>query len=202
MKEKMKELLKQIKQSFRLLMNGETARSMREKGLDYHLNWGASLPHLQEMAQEYDKDYDLAIALWKEDIRECKILASMLMPPEKMERELADIWMEQTHSQEIAELTTKYLYQFLDDAPEIAYEWIATEEPLKQLSGYHILSFIFKSGKEPNERGINELIDQVQVVMEEGNLGVKHAAMNCMIHFCELGEDYRRVAVTAIPALR
>ena len=77
------EKIKEIKQSFRLMMNGTASRSMREKGADYKLNWGVSLPDLQAMAEEIGKDYELAISLWKEDVRECKILATMLMPPEK-----------------------------------------------------------------------------------------------------------------------
>lgn len=35
-----KDIVKEIKQSFRLLMNGVTAQSMRDKGMDYHINWG------------------------------------------------------------------------------------------------------------------------------------------------------------------
>ena len=57
MTEETHQKLKEIKQSFLLLMNGVTSQSMREKGVDYHINWGASLGHLQEMAQEYGKDY-------------------------------------------------------------------------------------------------------------------------------------------------
>ena len=64
-KEKVEATVRTIKQSFRLLMNGVTAQSMRDKGVQYKLNWGASLLHLREMAEEYEKDYDLAIALWK-----------------------------------------------------------------------------------------------------------------------------------------
>ena len=97
-------MVRTIKQSFRLLMNGVTAQSMRDKGVQYKLNWGASLLHLREMAAEYEKDYDLAIALWKEPIRECKILATLLMPTEKLLPEVAEIWMEQTETQEMAEL--------------------------------------------------------------------------------------------------
>ena len=40
------EQLKEIKRSFRLMMNGVAAQSMRDKGLDYHVNWGASVPML------------------------------------------------------------------------------------------------------------------------------------------------------------
>ena len=44
--------IKEIKQSFRLMMDGSVAQSMREKGVDYHLNWGATLPRLREKAEE------------------------------------------------------------------------------------------------------------------------------------------------------
>ena len=84
----------QIKQSFRLMMDGATAQSMRDKGLDYHLNWGATLPRLREMAQSIAPSYPLAIALWKENVRECKILATMIMPPDEMLPDVADLWME------------------------------------------------------------------------------------------------------------
>ena len=46
------ETVKEIKQSFRLMMDGAVAQSMRDKGLNYHLNWGATIPRLQEKAEE------------------------------------------------------------------------------------------------------------------------------------------------------
>ena len=39
-KEKVEATVRTIKQSFRLLMNGVTAQSMRDKGVQYKLNWG------------------------------------------------------------------------------------------------------------------------------------------------------------------
>ena len=99
MTEETNEKLKAIKRSFRTVMNGVASHSMREKGVGYKLNWGVSLVHLREMAATYGKDYDLAIALWKEDIRECKILATLIMPAERLLPEVADIWLEQTTSQ-------------------------------------------------------------------------------------------------------
>ena len=88
-----KEQVKEIKQSFRQMMDGVVAKSMRDKGLAYKLNWGATLPRLREMADAYGKNYDLAIALWKENVRECKILATMVMPANEVLPEVIDIWM-------------------------------------------------------------------------------------------------------------
>ena len=107
------EKVKEIKQSFRQMMDGVISKSMRDKGVAYKLNWGATLPRLQAKAKEIGKDYDLAIAIWKEDVRECKILATMIMPPDKVLPEVIDIWMEQTTSQEVAEQAAFNLYQYL-----------------------------------------------------------------------------------------
>lgn len=198
MDEKVKEKLKKIKQSFRLMMNGPASQSMREKGLNYKINWGVPIPSLKQMAKEYGKDYDLAIELFKEDIRECKILATMIMPPEKFLPEIADIWMEQTISYEIAEQLAFNLMQYVDYAPVIAFEWIASDKPLYKLTGYHLLSRLFMKGQEPDERGINEFLDQADSDLSGDDAMVKHAAYNCLLRFCNLGEDYEKIAQKAL----
>lgn len=198
MTEKTNEKLKKIKQSFRLLMNGEANRSMREKGLNYHLNWGVSLVVLRQMAKEYGKDYELAIELWKENIRECKILATMIMPAERMLPEIVDIWVEQTQEVEIAEQAAFNLYQHLDFAPEIAFRWISSNDAIRQISGYHILSRLFMRGLEPNERGINEFLDQALAALNDSNISVRHAATTSLQRFSELGEDYSKIVDKAL----
>ena len=189
---------KEIKQSFRLMMDGMVAKSMRDKGLEYKLNWGATLPRLREKADEIGKNYDLAIALWKENVRECKVLATMIMPAERMLPEVADIWMEQTPNLEIAEQAAFNLYQYLPYAPAKAYTWMASEKELYQLCGFHIISRLFMNKQEPNERGINEFIDQALVALQGPSIPVKKAAMSAIQRFAELGLVYERIAKSAI----
>ena len=189
--------VRQIKQSFRQMMDGAVAKSMREKGLDYKLNWGATLPRLREMADEIGQNYDLAIALWKEDVRECKILATMIMPANQMLPEVADIWMEQITTQELVEQAAFNLFQYLPYAPEKAYTWMASEKELYQLCGFHILSRLFMDKREPNERGINEFIDQALAALLGESVPVKKAAMSAVQRFAELGLVYERIAKSA-----
>ena len=198
--------IKEIKQSFRQMMDGMVAASMRQKGVQYKLNWGATLPRLKAKADEMingqcsmvNDRYDLAISLWKENVRECKILATMLMPADKMLPEVVDIWMEQTDCQEIAEQATFNLYQYLPYAPEKAYTWMASDKELYQLCGFHILSRLFMNHQEPNERGINEFIDQALAALQGDSLMVQKAAMNAMMRFAELGLVYERLAKSAL----
>ena len=69
------ETIKEIKAKFRLYMNGVISQSMRDKGMGYKLNFGIEYPRIKEIAAGYQPDHELAQALWKEDIRECKIMA-------------------------------------------------------------------------------------------------------------------------------
>lgn len=192
------EQIKAIKQSFRLMMDGSVAQSMRNKGVNYYLNWGATLPRLREKADAIGKDYQLAIALWKENVRECKILATMLMPPEEMPSEVVDIWMEQTGTLEIAEQAAFNLYQYLPYAPEKAYGWLASPVDLYQITGYHILSRLFYRKMEPNERGINEFLDQALTAIQSANPSLRKAAYQSLQHFSSLGTVYKRLAASAL----
>ena len=212
------------------MMDGAVAQSMRDKGLNYHLNWGATLPRLQAKAQEIkamfnDSErsaldlgrfdsvkefnvsslmfnvYELSIALWKENVRECKILATMLMPPDEILPEVVDIWQEQIPSQEIAEQLAFNLYQHLPFAAEKAYQWIASDKEYDQLCGFHVLSRLFMNGQEPNERGINEFLDQALCALQGPFPSVRKAALQSLQRFAELGILYERLAKSATKSI-
>ncbi len=214
--------VKAIKQSFRLEMDGSVAQAMRDKGLDYHLNWGVTLPRLRAMADEiraeYAADaadqalstenatsssplYSLSLSLWKENVRECQILATMLMPPSEILPEVVDIWMEQTHTLEIAEQAAFNLYQHLPYAAEKAYQWLASPMPLPQTCGYHVLCRLFMQGCEPNERGISEFIDQALTALQADDVALRKAAMNAMIRFADLSLMHHRLAASALKTI-
>ena len=201
MNEETHQKLMKIKRSFRLLMSGPTSQSMTQKGLGYKINWGVPFIELKKMALEYGKDYELAIELWKEYIRECKILATLIMPAEKMLPEITDIWMEQVKSQEMAEMLAFNLLQYVDYAPAIAYEWIATDKTLYEIAGFQLLARLFANGQEANERGINEFLDQAAVALQGDNMGIKHAAANCVLRFADLGEEYEKIARAALKGI-
>jgi hypothetical protein len=122
----------------------------------------------------------------------------MVMPADVVLPEVIDIWMEQMPTQEIAEQAAFNLFQYLPYAPEKAYTWMASDKELYQLCGFHILSRLFMNKQEPNERGINEFIDQAIVALQEGSIPVRKAAMACMMRFSELGLVYERIAKSAL----
>ena len=184
--------IRQIKTELRLSMNGVASAYMRENGANYKLNFGVELPRLRTIAAAFTPDHDLAQALWKEDIRECKLLAAMLQPAETFYPEIADIWTESMPNTEIAQHTVQNLYCRLPYASQKAYEWIADERDIFQVCGYLILARLFMQDQHPNERAENEFLDQVRTALH-GSPAVCRAATSALQKYQALDEtSYKR----------
>lgn len=177
------ETIKDIKGQFRLFMNGVASQSMREKGLGYKLNFGIELPRLKEIAARYEKNHELAQALWKENIRECKILAGMLQPVESFYPEIADIWVEDMRFPEIAELTCMNLFQHLPYASAKAFEWMADDREYFLLCGFMLAARLLMNGYLLNECAEAEFIDQAVATLQSDACLPQKAAATALRKF-------------------
>ena len=177
----MHETIREIKGKLRLFMNGVLSQSLREKGLKYRLIFGVELPRLKEIAAGYEQNHELAQALWKEDIRECKILAAYLQPTETFYPEIADIWVEQIHNTELADYVCMALFRRLPYASQKAFQWIASGERMMIYTGFRLISHLFATiGTEMNERSRDEFLDQAQAILQSDDLLLKQAAQSAL----------------------
>ena len=183
-------------------MNGVTSKSMRDKGLDYKINFGVEVPRLKEIASRYEKNHQLAQTLWKEDIRESKILAAMLQPLDTFYPEIADIWVEDMHYPEIAELTCQNLFQYLPYASEKAFEWIADGREYFAACGYLILARLFMRGQPLNERAENEYLDQMLTDLQSGSAFVRRCVYASLVKYVQQGKAEGRKALKGLKLLK
>lgn len=139
------ETTKKIKQSLRLSMNGIVSAHQRRQGLDYKINFGVEIPRIKEIAAEYPKSKELATALWKENIRECKLLAIFLMPQEDG-ASIATEWIAEAPFTEIADHLSKNILRHLPDALPCALAWTENKEGLFRYCGYLTLTHLVREG--------------------------------------------------------
>jgi 3-methyladenine DNA glycosylase AlkD len=189
-KEQLHQRLKDIKTQLRLSMNGAVSQSMREKGLVYKLNFGVELPRIKGIAAGYEKDHSLAQALWKEDIRECKILAGLLQPVESFLPEIADIWVEDIRNIEIAELTCMNLFQHLPYAPAKSFHWIASEDEYTQVCGFLTIARLLMKKGDMTERASGELLDQAICAVHSDSYHVRNAALLVIRKYMQHSEEH------------
>lgn len=187
------ETIRDIKSKFRLFMNGMISQSMREKGMGYKLNFGIEYPRIKEIAAEYEPNHELAQALWKENIRECKIMAGLLQPVDTFYPEIADIWIEGMDYPELAEYTVMNLFQRLPYASEIVFRWMADEREMFQLCGFLLMARLLMKGEKLNERAEAEFLDQAYTAIEGGSMQVQKAASVALRKFAHQSRENKRV---------
>ncbi|WP_300725076.1 DNA alkylation repair protein [uncultured Bacteroides sp.] len=187
------EIVKDIKSKFRLYMNGPVSQSMREKGMDYKVNFGIEYPRIKEIAAGYEKSHEVAQELWKDNIRECKILAGLLQPVDTFYPEIAEIWIEGMHYPELAEYTVMNLFQNLPYASEVVFRWMADEREYFQTCGYLLMARLLMKGMQLNERAQSEFLDQAFTALEGDESLVQRAASVALRKFALQSRDNKRV---------
>lgn len=160
----------EIRQKLTLFMNGQAAADMRSRGIDYRLNYGVTLPELRKIASEYQPDHDLAQGLWRQDCRECRILAALLQPASLFTPELADFWLESVEYSDLAEVCCKFLFPKMQNASETAFRWIAGENEMAQYCGFMTIANLMREGREMKECYAQELCDQARTALQAGAL--------------------------------
>lgn len=197
----LQEQVRAIKREFRLMMNGITSQSMREKGLTYRTNFGVELPRLKAFSDELPHTYELASALWKEQVRECRLLAPMLMPVVDFADDMADLWVGQLNFPEEADCLVMYLLQHLPYASTKAFEWISSEALFPQLCGWQLFGRLFTKGATLTPRDDQEFRDQISSSLYSEHFMVKQATYRSLLKYMDLGEAETDFGNTLLDAL-
>jgi hypothetical protein len=179
------EKVKRIKQSFRLYMNGETAASLREKGLHYKICWGVSMQHLQEMAAEYGKDRDVAEELWKSEVRECKLLAILTYPPEQFSEQTADCWLASIDNQELAEQLVFHILSKVSYSKPLALRLLQSGNKFHLLCAFNLLGRLFMKQISLADEDVTLYRKRAEVCLSGNDLALKHAVTNSLMKFEE-----------------
>ncbi len=190
--------IKEIRTHLRLAMNGVISTSMREKGIVYKLNFGVPYPEVKQIAALYEKDADLAAALWKEDIREFKMLATMLQPVETFTMGQAKQWMAEIPYLEIAEQCSRNLFSKLSFAGDLTLELINNKkDKFSRTLAFLIWSELFKKGQNvmlpvSAEVLVSELMHTVTDEEPGASLMERQAAISAMKFYGRQSEEQSR----------
>ncbi|HOP04424.1 MAG TPA: DNA alkylation repair protein [Tenuifilaceae bacterium] len=125
------EILEQIKSH----KNGDVSISMAQMGIIYGVNYGVSVPELKAIAEAFKYDHELALLLFEQDIRECKILATLVDDPKEVTGEQMDLWSQSFVNHEIVEQVSGNLFWKTECALSRSIEWCLCSDELMQKAG-------------------------------------------------------------------
>jgi 3-methyladenine DNA glycosylase AlkD len=181
------EVITEIKKELRANMNGVASAAMRQTD-DYRVNFGIELPRIQQIASEFPSERQLAQTLWHESVRECKILATILMPTTDFDEELCDIWVSEIRTVEMAQIFALNLMRRLPYVSSKAFEWISADNTMLQITGYFTMCHVLRKG-EMSERSVEELLDQLACDINASDNSLSKAAVKTLQIFASLSDD-------------
>lgn len=179
--------VKKIKRTFRLFMNGVASSSMRDKGLEYKINWGIPVTRLRDMAAQYAPSVALAERLWESDVRECKILATMLMPAERFSEPMALSWLSACNNQEMVEMLVFNLVQNMPGVETFVVSLLCSDEHNAPLAALHLVSRLVARQNVAfmTDEVVSSFAQLVIKALNGTDAVLKHAALNSVTRYVD-----------------
>ena len=121
-------------------MNGAVADAMFYYGTRYGLNYGVSLPTVREIAEEVGKDHELALYLFKQQVRELKLAALHIADAEQITAATSSTWTDGITTSELAEEAAFAMLSHCPSLNEIYDKWVKSENEFATYAALMALS--------------------------------------------------------------
>lgn len=157
--EKMLEIFGRLKRE----KNGVVTDAMRDRGVEYGMNYGVSIPVIRRIARGYSPDHELAMFLFRQDVRELKLAAVYVDDPSMVTREQVEEWERGLANSELAEHVSMFLFSASPMAYDIALRWLGSDDSFLNKGGLHIAGRMAFSGRltETEAEGLLPLVESV-----------------------------------------
>ena len=111
-------------------MNGVALDSLRYYGADYGLNYGAPIPALRAIARAEGADDEFARFLYRQQVRELRIIALWIAEPAKTMPADFPFWAAGIVNSEVAEQAAQALLSRISDIDTLLREWSSSDNEL------------------------------------------------------------------------
>lgn len=174
-------------------MNGAVVDSMREKGIEYALSYGVSIPTIRALARQYAPDDELARLLYQQQVRELQLAALSIASPENVTEEELPFWAKAVTTVEMAENVATVLISRTSVAEIAVREWLTVENGLLRYAAMLI-------GGRCNELNINDISSLLSKALDDVPVGLEvvtaHGAA-VLIGACGARSEEQRLAARA-----
>lgn len=167
---KQEQEFRQILTKIRLAKNGETVDQMKKLGLNYKINWGASVVSLKQIASQYEPNHLLALKLWNKQWRETMILAAMLDVPSEVTEEQMDYWTKSCETAEIIEALNTWLWAKTRYSFVKSLEWCRGKKHLVRYAGLHLMGRLAVVEKAEMDELFEPFFDVLSPLAKDANL--------------------------------
>lgn len=123
---------------------------------------GVRVPVLRQLAREYKPNHALAEALWTIELRETRVLASMVADPAKTTPELMDAWITGFTNWEVCDQCCMNLFRETPHAWTKVTEWSTREPEFEKRAAFALLATVVVRDKHASDAKVAGYLPLVQ----------------------------------------
>jgi 3-methyladenine DNA glycosylase AlkD len=138
--------------------------------------FGVSLPALRSLAKRIGHDHGLALALWPTEVREARILASLIDERDRVTRGQMDRWAETFESWEICDQCCQNLFAHTAFALDKAVEWTRRPEEFLKRAAFVLVAVRAVHDKGADDRTFADLLPTLIAAADDQRLYVRRGA--------------------------
>lgn len=137
--------------------NPKAVGNMVRYGIRPESAYGVSISNLRKIAKEIGKNHGLAQQLWASNIRETRILASMIDDSRMVTEEQMEEWVRDFDYWEVCDQCCANLFQKTKFAYQKAVEWSSNEEEFVKRAGFVLMALLAISDKKADDEQFERL---------------------------------------------
>jgi len=144
------------------LSNPKAIIGMVRYGITPENTYGVSIPNLRKIAKEIGISHQFAQQLWTTNIRETKILASMIEDPEMVTEEQIEDWVKEFNYWEICDQCCMNLFERTKFAYKKAIEWSSREKEFVKRAGFVLMARLAVSDKKADNKRFEKFLPVIK----------------------------------------
>ena len=137
---------------------------LQNSGLKYRTIFGANIVHLREIAKEFAPDHELALELWKKDIREMKILSLLIDNPQEITMEQMDKQVAEFNNPELIEQACYATYPKVPFALKKALTYCQQDNDYTKATGFTLAAKVAQMKQFDNQEDFLPFLDIIPKV--------------------------------------
>jgi 3-methyladenine DNA glycosylase AlkD len=152
----------EILDKLRSMSNPESVVGMAKYGINPKHALGISIPNLRKLAKETGKNHILAQELWKSEIHEARILASMVDDPKLVSENQMESWVKDFNSWDLCDQCCGNLFDKTPFAYQKAVEWSSRKEEFVKRSGFALIAWLAVHDKKATDKQFEEFFPHIK----------------------------------------
>jgi 3-methyladenine DNA glycosylase AlkD len=134
------ETVESVISGLKLLADEGVSKSMERFGIPSDQALGIKVPELRMIARSIKKNHELAMGIWKADIHEAKVLASMIGNPQQMTAGEMDEWVKDIYSWDVCDQCCGNLFVYTPHWKNKVREWIPSAHEFTRRAGVVLIA--------------------------------------------------------------